>query len=337
LRLATIVRKSGEAMQKDFHYDIIFALSKESGYSDADANIMTYASQYVDDNTDREYTVSDSAGEFYVGFPEEIGTSGNLYFPIITQAVDVTAFKLAIQRYVFAPFHFVPGDNNVSINGKTNPLCTTRGCKNAATLVKEAVKGKDPYRLGVALHTYADTFSHEKFSAFHEDWNKVFNSVIGNLPPNIGHGEVFTRPDEISTKWVDERFGPNDIDNRQRALTAAQSIFGLINKGNAKWSDVGSDFERFMNAKDSNERVKLVKSKYSTIENYDEDSWINKALKFTRDASEIPTYDPLAGTPQPTRPKYVDISLKDPDAHWFRFQAAAKKQLAAVLNTVGTI
>jgi hypothetical protein len=199
------------------------------------------------------------------------------------------------------------------------------------------VKDKDPYRLGVALHTYADTFSHERFSAFHEDWNKVFNSFIGNLPPNIGHGEVFTRPDEISTTWVDERFVPNNIDNRPRALAAAQSIFGLINKGNAKWSDVKPDFERFMNAKDLNERTGLVKSKHPNIKKYDEDAWLNEALAFKRDASEIPAYDPLAGNPQPTRPKFVDISVKDPDAHWFRFQAAAKKQLAAVLNTVGTI
>ncbi len=114
-------------MQKDFHYDIVCTLAKVAGYSDNEANIIAYASQYVDDNTDREYTVTDSQadshGEFYVGFPEEIGKSGDMYFPIITQAVDVTAFKLSIQRYVFAPFHFIPGDNNVEINGKKNPLC----------------------------------------------------------------------------------------------------------------------------------------------------------------------------------------------------------------------
>lgn len=324
-------------MQKDFHYDIIYALTKEAGYPHADANIIAYASQYVDDNTDREYTIYDSY-DFYVGFPEEIGTSGNLYHPIITQAVDITAFKLPIQRYVFAPFHFIPGDNNVAINGKTNPLCTTRACKNATTLVKEALKSKDdPYRLGVALHTYADTFSHEKFSAFHEDWNRVHKDPLRNIPPNVGHGEVLHQPDEISTKWVDERFGTNDIDNRQRALTAAQNIFRLINKGKAKWNDVKSDFERFMNAKDSNERVKLVKLKYSAIQNYNEDSWINEALKFTRDASEIPAYDPLTENPQPTRARFVDTSVKDPNADWFRFQNAAKKQLATVLSMVDAL
>src|SRR3990170_5898624 len=99
-------------MQKDFHYDIIFALAREAGYSDSEANIIARASQYVDDNCDREYTVSDSSGEFYIGFPEKIGTSGNFFFPIITQAVDITSFKLSVQRYVYAPFHFIPGDNN---------------------------------------------------------------------------------------------------------------------------------------------------------------------------------------------------------------------------------
>jgi hypothetical protein len=323
-------------MQKDFHYDIIYALAKVAGYADSEANIIAYASQYTDDNTDREYTVRDSS-EFYVGFPEEIGKSGDLYFPIITQAVNVTAFDLAIQRYVFAPFHFIPGANNVTINGKTNPLCTTRGCKNAKDLVQDALSGRDPYRLGIALHTYADTWSHERFSAFQEDWNRVYNSFFRNLPPNIGHGEVFTMPDEISTEWEDERFEEGKINNRERALEAAENIFGLINKGKARWNDIVSDFEKIMNAKDLNDRVKLVKEMYPEIEVYDEDKWINEALIFERDKSEIPEDNPLTGNPKPTRPKFVDVSVKDINAHWFRFQKAAKKQLAMVLDMVSSI
>ena len=58
-------------MQKAFHYDIVLGLVKEAGYIDTDANIIAYASQCVDDNTDRKYIVFDSSGEFYVGFPDE--------------------------------------------------------------------------------------------------------------------------------------------------------------------------------------------------------------------------------------------------------------------------
>jgi len=324
-------------MQKDFHYDIIYALVKAAGYADTEANIIAYASQYVDDNTDREYTVADSHGEFYVGFPEEIGKSGDMYFPIITQAVDITSFKLSVQRYVFAPFHFIPGDNNVEINGKKNPLCTTKGCKNSATLVQEAVRGNDLYRIGVALHTYADTWSHVRFSAFHEDWNKVHKSFFEGLPPNIGHAEVFHKPDEISRTWVDERFGKENIDNKERALRASEEIFNSINKGKTQWSDISSNLEKIMNAKDLNDRVKLVKEMYPKIEGYDEDKWLNEALSLSRDASEIPEYEPLTGTLKPTRPRFVDISVKDINSHWFRFQRAAKKQLSMVISMIESL
>lgn len=57
-------------MQKDFHYDIVYALAREAGYKDDEAYIIAHSSQYVDDNTDREYTVTDSYSDFYVGFPE---------------------------------------------------------------------------------------------------------------------------------------------------------------------------------------------------------------------------------------------------------------------------
>ena len=331
-------------MQKDFHYDIIYALAKKAGYKVDEASIIAYSSQYVDDNTDREYSAFDSYGEFYVGFPEQIGKSGDLYFPIITQAVDITSFKLSVQRYVFAPFHFIPGDNNVTITDKKNPLygkknylCTTRGCKNAVKLLQEALKSKDLYRIGVALHTYADTWAHERFSAFREDWNRVYKSIIKNLPPNIGHAEVFHKPDEISTEWVDERFGKKKINNRERALEAAENIFELLMKGKAKWSDVKSDFEKIMNAKDLNERVKLAKAMYPKIPEYDEDKWINEALNFQRDKSEIPQYDPTRGNPTIPRPRFVDISVKDINSYWFRFQKAAKKQLSLVLNMIDVI
>jgi hypothetical protein len=323
-------------MQKDFHYDMVYALAKEAGYEDGEAYIIAHSSQYVDDNTDREYSVYDSRGEFYVDFPDKIGKSGNLYFPIITQAADITSFKLSVQRSVFAPFHFMPGDNNVEINGIKNPLCTTRGCANAVRLVQESAKNADPYSMGVALHTYADTWSHERFSAFHEDWNRVYKSAIKNIPPNIGHAEVFSKPDEISLEWQDKRF-KGKIDNRERALPAAEQIFSFVNKGKVTWDDIKADFEIFVYAKNLNERIKLIKDKYPDMKAYDEDRWLNEALSFSRDASEVPEYDPMRGAPKPARARFVDISVKDINSHWFRFQNAAKKQLSIVLGMIPTI
>jgi hypothetical protein len=317
-------------MQKDFHYDMVYALAKEAGYKEDEAYIIAHSSQYVDDNTEREYTVSDSHGDFYVDFPNEIGKSGNLYFPIITQSADITSLQLSVQRYVFAPFHFIPGDNNVEIKGTTNPLCTTRGCNNSVSLVQDSMKNKDPYRMGVALHSYADTWSHERFSAFREDWNKVSRSIFSSIPPNIGHAEVFTKPDEISLVWEDKRF-KEKIDNRERALKAAEQIFNFLNKEKTKWNDVRSDFEIFVDAKDLKERTKLIKDKYPEMKDYDEDKWLNEALSFSRDASEI-QFDTITGKAKPARVRFADIAVKDINSHWFRFQEAAKKQLSTVLS-----
>jgi hypothetical protein len=323
-------------MQKDFHYDIVYALAKEAGHDDNEAYIIAHSSQYVDDNTDREYSVRDSHGEFYVDFPDKLGKSGDLYFPVITQATDITSLESSIQRYVFAPFHFIPGDNDVEIKGTKNPLCTTRGCANAVSLVQDSLKSTDPYRMGVALHTYADTWSHERFSAFHEDWNKASTSIAGNIPPNIGHATVFHQPDEISLVWDDKRF-KGKINNRDRALRAAAQIFNFVNKGKAAWDDIKADFEIFINAEDLNDRIRLIKDKYPEMESYNEDRWLNEALNFSRDASEIPEDDPFTGTTKPTRARFVDISVRDTDSHWFRFQTAAKKQLSMVLNMIPSI
>jgi hypothetical protein len=324
-------------MQKDFHYDVIFALAKEAGYDHRDANTIAYASQYVDDNTDREYAVFDDEGEFYVGFPEKIGKTASLYFPIITQAVDITAFQIGMQRYVYAPFHFIPGDNTVEIKGRKNPLCTTRGCKNAENLLKTALKSKDLYKIGVALHGYADTWSHERFSAFHEDWNRVYKTIsLKSLLPNIGHAEVVNEPDKISATWVDERFGKQKIDNRERSLLAAEQIFGFLKKGRVNWKDVRSTFEEIMGAENLSDRIKLIKKMYPQIEDYNEDRWIKEALKFERDPSEIRRPGETTGM-ESTRPRFVEISVKDSDAHWFRFQEAAKKHLASVLSSVSAI
>jgi hypothetical protein len=327
----------GGSMQKDFHYDVVFALAKEAGYDSRDANTNAYASEYVDDNTDRQYGVSDDDGEFYVGFPEKIGKTANLYFPIITQAVDITSFQIEIQRYVYAPFHFIPGDNTVEIRDRKNPLCTTRGCKNAENLLTAALKSKDLYKIGVALHGYADTWSHERFSGFHEDWNRVYETIsLKSLLPNIGHAELINKPDEISATWVDERFGDQKIDNRERAVLAAEQIFGFLKQGDVSWKDVRSTFEEIMGAQNYSDRVKLVKKLYPQIETYDQDRWIKEALKFERDPSEIPKFGEPTGA-QPTRPRFVEVSVKDSNAHWFRFQEAAKKHLGSVLSSVSVI
>ena len=60
------------------------------------------------------------------------------------------------------------------IDGKKNPLSTTPASPNATVVLKKALASGNPYLLGIALHTYADTWSHQNFTGMQEGWNSVY-------------------------------------------------------------------------------------------------------------------------------------------------------------------
>jgi len=331
-------------MQKDFHYHVAYVLAKLSGYDKKQRTVVAYASQYVDDNTGRKYVVSDAYGEFFADFPVYVtGSNGRRFYPIITQADGLDYSKLTTQKYVYAPFHFLPAGedakNDALIDGNRNPFCTIRGCDNAVELLVSAIKSNDLYLLGIALHTFADTWAHEKFTAFQEDWNKNRKPLtIKKLGPEVGHAQFFNDPDEISKTWIDYRFGDDyKVHNAERALECIRASYRILKPGGI-WEDVKSGFEQIVQAPDAASRMDAVRQTHTEIPVYDENQWINEALGFKRDLSEVPTPDPsgTSGETGTKNPRFVDVSFKEnfEESHWHGFQVAAKKQLAAVLNMV---
>lgn len=331
-------------MQKDFHYHIAYVLAKLAGYDHKQRAVIAYSSQYVDDNTDRKYVVSDAYGEFFADFPDYIGSSGKRFYPIITQVDGLAYSKLTTQKYVYAPFHFLPAGeedakNDALIDGSRNPFCTIRGCDNAVALLVSAIKSNDPYLLGIAMHTYADTWAHEKFTAFEEEWNRNRKPLtVKKLGPEVGHAQFFHDPDEISKMWIDNRFGDdNKVHNSERALECIRASYKIL-KPDGVWDDVKAVFEQIVQTPNAAYRMDVIRQAHPEIPSYDENQWINEALVFKRDMSEVPMPDPTgtSGDSGTKNPRFVDISFKDNfgGSHWHRFQIAAKKQLAAVLNMV---
>ena len=331
-------------MQKDFHYHIAYVLAKVAGYDKDQRAIIAYASQYVDDNTDRKYLVSDKHGEFFADFPVYVAGNGKRFYPIITQVDGIDYSKLTTQRYVFAPFHFLPAGekdsrNNALIDGLKNQFCTIRGCDNAEELLVSAIKSNDPYQLGIALHTYADTWSHEKFTAFQEDWNKNRKPLsLKKVAPEVGHAQFIHEPDEISRTWIDNRFGDDyKVNNTERTLDCIKALYNIL-KPAGRWNNVKSQFEQIVQAPNPASRMEAIKQTHSEMPLYDENKWINEALGFKRDPSEVPGPDPSGTTGESgtKNPRFVDISFRDnfEVSHWHNFQGAAKKHLASVLNMV---
>ncbi len=304
-------------MEKDFHYNLVYSLVKMTGYNKAD--IIAYASQFVDDNNEGFFSIDGQKATF----PEKIRANGGYYYPIMTQSLSPRSLDPYVQKYVYTPFHFLPGDNNIEINGEKNSLNTTPNSNNAKALLGAALKSNNPYRMGIALHTFADTWSHQNFTGLHQDWNSVYPwyKVFKSVAPNIGHAEAGHAPDVISDTWTDHRLGKK-INNQERAFEATGEIYKALrnnSRSGPKWSDVKKSYRTIIKASDYNERKTaindlLIDNNMGSVPKYSEHEWIDRALD--KKVAEIVMSPDFA------------------DTHWHHFHQAAKNQFAHVLDLI---
>ncbi|OGP91184.1 MAG: hypothetical protein A2156_02665 [Deltaproteobacteria bacterium RBG_16_48_10] len=332
-------------MKIDFHFYLVYALAKKCGFDreigngETESQLIAYASQYVDDNNESqviglmeedgnpEISGSERGGDAdrvwevhrYQKFPwaVRIRETKNFFRPVMTRTLFFKSLFPMFQRYLFVPFHFLPGDPEKvpEIKGRKNPWSTTPNSRNAVRILASALESGDLYRIGVALHTFADTWSHQNFSGFEDDWNAAGSIFL----PDIGHAEVMEKPDTISEKWVDRRLHL-EIDNVERARDAVREIFHWLSKyrnPGLKWEDVKDEFEEFLQSKNMDERIKRVKALYPGEDlEYEEDlekKWIYKALEYDSETGEVMGKEGFFRS------------------HWYRFQCAAQKQLATVI------
>jgi len=302
-------------MEKDFHYFIIYSVAKLTGYDKT--RTIAYSSQFVDDNNEGQFSIDGGRSSF----PEKIPANGGSYYPIMTQSLSPLSLDIYIQRYVYIPFHFLPGDNNVKIKGKENPLSTTPNSQNARALLKAALDSNDPYRIGIALHTFTDTWSHQNFTGLCEDWNALYPwyNVFKSIVPNIGHAEAGHLPDVISEDWVDYRINKK-INNRKRAFEAVAEIYKIMRERSGKgpdWKDVADEYEQIIEAASYDERIeeiaKMLQNRgLGAIPNYSKNDWIDAALCKT----DI----------------VITMSAEFLSTDWYRFHQRAKAHFAVVMN-----
>lgn len=200
-------------MNIEFHYYMLTYLLKASGFSGHASHVVAYASQFVDSNV-MNYLV-DTPGPSYETLPTQ-----NWGF-----------WSRETPRRIYVPFHFFPGDvdspSAERIDGKRNPLNCTPDSPGAKELLIAALRTRNPYRVGIALHTYADTWAHQNFSGVREPWNSVDDSSV--IPP-IGHAQVLKAPDLLTTQWIDPRLVPENssIVNRERFFAAAKKVYKYL-------------------------------------------------------------------------------------------------------------
>jgi hypothetical protein len=229
-------------------------------------------------------------------------------------------------------------------------LNTTPDSVNARLVMDAAFDSNNLYRIGIACHAYADTWAHQNFLGYKNQFNAMKGMLVMVIP-NIGHAEAFNKPDQVALKWNDKRLVKNSIDNNERFLKAAVCMFRRlavyadpeitgkeVRKHEKKLKDdikncIGPKEDK--NEYSSDDRIGRYRKLSgepgyggSEMELYDENLWMNEAVSM----EEHRPWDwsvntrPGSDTPPQAEENYF---WKDRDSykqtHWHLFQEAVKE------------
>lgn len=220
-------------------------------------------------------------------------------------------------------------------------LNTTPDNDIANEMLSQAFKASSEtrlYRIGVASHTYADTWAHQNFAGF----NDSFNGNILNPIPNIGHAEARHHPDWVGHRWEDDRLVQSDVDNNLRFISAAKRLFesyaGYLGS-DALWSDLEPDLLLAMGRSKRGdqpfgreERLERYARLAEWLPPYREEDWFDGAIE--REVHGLKdSNDGILSKFTIFKDQYWwKGGVRKEETHWFRFQEAVKEHQALALG-----
>jgi hypothetical protein len=228
-------------MQIDFHFYTIYSLARAAGFIPDYAYKIAYSSQHTDDAIDPNALEFENGGRFQ---------------PVLTahSLMDLESMSKKTCYQIWVPFHFLPGNLGVEFYER---MLSRPGGAAAQKLLDDLLTSKPkPYilhRLGIFLHVYADTWSHQNFLGLkNRNLNDVKRLEIKGLKgaakkhyfsnlktqaaeymlPELGHAQAGTIPDEPYREWRYANYQGRkfDISNIERALDAAHSCYQVLRK-----------------------------------------------------------------------------------------------------------
>lgn len=297
-------------MNIEFHYYILKGLCLHAGFDTRESEIIAYSSQFVDDNN-QSITLSPGLS--------------NEYSNTITQSASPLNYNQ--KKFIYPLIHFIPGSPLLKtaqrIDGEMHLFNTTPGSKNAKLILNKALLSKNSYYLGIALHAYADTWTHQNFLGIKGNFNNL--SFGKGVLSNLGHFSASDYPDLVSFKWKDSRLVPHNqnIDNNKRILAATKDIFKQLALSNnmpkkkisAKISYLLRGLRQCFGHDDPKQkkvrqRIKNYKDFFNYSSDYNSEKWLKNAL-----LSKNPKLKPM-------RP-----AKNFRKSHWYQFQEQAKNYI----------
>ena len=322
-------------MDIEFHYYMTYLIAARAGFDPDNARLLAHSSQFIDDN--------DVVFEIDKGKP-------SAYRNYISQTMNILKPKRELFR-IYPLFHFIPGDPKAKTawrkDGKMHWLCTTPDSRNANAIMDDALGSGNVYRIGIAAHGYADTWAHQNFTGYYEDFNAM-DTALGLIAPNIGHADAGHSPDWPALRWRDPRLLRPAVDNKARFLAAARRLYEKFARfADPRISDavllgtrtaLSRDLSRAIGERDQvNGNSEARVSRYLQLAKrpryggrdlpvYDEDLWfddaVNEDVRGLRDRSDnvLLRIDPFTDRyTWKSGPPYQQ-------SHWYRFQEAIKTQ-----------
>jgi len=339
-------------VQIDFHYNTIRVLIEKAGFSSEEAQIIAYASQFVDDAVNHEeMNINGKLDILHKRFTKKT------FNPVCTAHKGLQllkGFKKDVQNKIYIPFHFLPDlelikNENDSFIVEPNGKLAKKIVLNAKTELSKTTGEErimNLIRLGIALHTYSDTWTHQDFSGRHSsnendiddieilknnNWEKLsfINRLEYNALPDIGHAEAENLPDLSHLKWRYRKISTNKITERNNTeifLDAAENIFNIFNGLNKQTN------------------LKDIKEKLSECFSFEANSVDNKFKKFQKIFPEIGFYYDVKQWHNEAlnvvEPKNIITKIKKDkpnyvlgsDKKWFYFHLAALEQREYVMD-----
>jgi hypothetical protein len=223
-------------MDLNYHYFTVKAVASTAGFPEDEAQRIAFYSQYIDDFDTWGYMFFSDVPDYarYLTLGPKIGCY--VFNPVTTgfnSWYDIPFLMLPRrQKWIVTPYHFIP-ETPLSPSQKTHDWRVVPARLNIPSLISGMLKDArasfinegganrqvNLMRLGMLLHTFADTYAHQRFNGC-RDWanNSRLEKVIDNIDdkditgkyspdiyyelPSIGHTNVYHAPDDSNVQFV---------------------------------------------------------------------------------------------------------------------------------------
>lgn len=243
-------------MQRDAHYYAILAFCRACGFTKDSAQVVAYASQFVDDAKINLMFLNNSSDSIDNDTIENKAAFFNMATCHSYSRINTFNYEAMVNNTI--AFHFVPGCEGENF---TKKLRSKEEAPIILDMLKDVLLEDNLTALGIVLHAYADSFTHQGFSGmlskvndinnceaktklklglpykllnlFAQFGRKEYDILFDRIMPAYGHGQALEFPDIPYMEWSYEyddsdefngAYKKVEIDNKDRYQQAFNKI-----------------------------------------------------------------------------------------------------------------